>query len=308
MEKLVSVVIPSHGGGKFIQRAVDSALGQTYKNIEVIVVDDNGIGTEAQLLTASNMEKYKDNERVKYVCHEVNKKGSAARNTGVNNSKGEYIALLDDDDMFYPDNVENHVKIMESLPDDYALTYCDHDAYRGDKLFRTVHYDKSGSLFYEVMRHMVTIGSPSMMVKRSVWDELNGFDESFVRHQDWEFTARVAFYYKVKATGHMGFRQYFEDRHNHRDPDTAKKYREHYLERLSSYIDKLPKKQQKDIRIYNRLGVAFEYFRFRGFKAFWKEYRSIKPGYRGVKFIFKKVFSVFSRKLKGQKINMHNAE
>ena len=197
---------------------------------------------------------------------------------------------------------------MESLPDDYGLTYCDHDAYRGDKLFRTVNYDKSGSLFYEVMRHMVTIGSPSMMVKRSVWEKLNGFDESFARHQDWEFTARVAFYYKVKATGHMGFRQYMIDRHHHTDPNVAKKYREHYLERLSEYIDTLPKKQQKDIRIYNRLGVAFEFYRFNGFKAFWREYRSIKPGIRGVGFVIQKVCSVFWRKLTGQKINVRGTK
>ena len=302
MDKMVSIVIPSHGGSKFIQRAVDSALGQTYKNIEVIVVDDNGLGTEEQLLTAASMRKYKDDDRVKYVCHEVNKKGSAARNTGVKNSSGEFIAFLDDDDMFYSENIEKHMKVMETLSDDYAFTYCGADSYRDGKKVREIIGNKSGSLFYEFMRHKASAGSPSIMIRRKAFDKVNGFDESFVRHQDWEFTARVAFYYKVKATGHIGFRQYIVGRHHHTDPYTAKKYREHYLERLSPYIDTLPRKQQKDIIIYNRLGVAFEFFRYQGISAFIREYLWIKPGYRGLWFICSKIWNTAKRYIHGEKI------
>ncbi len=289
MEKLVSVVIPSYGGGEFLQRAVDSVLAQTYKKVEVIVVDDNGLGSDAQLETAKQMEKYKGNERVKYVCHEVNKNGSAARNTGVKNAGGEYIALLDDDDLFYPENIENHVRVMETLPDEYALTYCSHDEYRNGRKVRDVYVKESGSLFYEVMRHRVTIGSTSLLIKRSVYEELGGFDESFRRHQDWEFTARVTFRYLVKAVENIGFRRYIEERNRAKDAETAKKYREHYLAKMAPYIDTLSKAQQKDVRIYNRLGVAFEYFRYQGFKAFFREYASIKPGYRGMIFVWRKI-------------------
>lgn len=302
MDKLVSVIIPSYGGGEFLQRAVDSVLAQTYKNIEIVVVDDNGLDTENQKKTAMQMKKYEDDERVKYVCHDVNKKGSAARNTGVRNSRGEYIALLDDDDIYYPDNIAMHVKEIENLPDDYALTYCSHDKYRDGKKFKDVCYTKSGSLFYEVMMHRVSIGSPSFLIRRSVYEELGGFDESFIRHQDWEFTARVAFHYKIKATGHIGFRQYIVGRHHHTDPYTAKKYREHYLERLSPYIDTLPRKQQKDIIIYNRLGVAFEFFRYQGISAFIREYLWIKPGYRGLWFICSKIWHTAKRYIHGEKI------
>lgn len=289
MKELVSVIIPTYGGAEYLQRAVDSVLAQTYNNIEIVVVDDNGLGTQKQLETAEQMEKYAGNERVKYVCHDVNKKGAAARNTGVKNSSGRYISLLDDDDIYYPENIEAHMKVMKTLPEDYALTYCSHDAYRDGKKFREVKVSRSGSLFYEVMMHNVSIGSPSFLIKREVYEEIGGFDESFIRHQDWEFSARVAFHYKIKASDHMGFRQYYVNRYRHTDAETAKKYREHYLEKMAPYIDALSKKQQKDIRIYNRLGVAFEFFRYGGIKPFIKEYLAIKPGYRGLCFISRKM-------------------
>ena len=102
MNKLVSVIIPTYGGGEYLKRCIESVLAQTYPNIEVVVVDDNGLGTPNQLLTQKVMQEFKDDTRVKYVCHEINKNGSAARNTGFRNSKGEYICLLDDDDEWLP--------------------------------------------------------------------------------------------------------------------------------------------------------------------------------------------------------------
>ena len=78
-------------------------LNQTYDNIEVIVVDDNGQGTEHQLLTEKAMEKYADNPKVQYIPHKVNKNGSCARNTGIRASKGEFLGFLDDDDVFLPE-------------------------------------------------------------------------------------------------------------------------------------------------------------------------------------------------------------
>jgi len=96
MEKFVSVLIPTYGGGQYLHRTIDSVLAQTYPHFEVIVIDDNGVGTENQKKTQAVMEQYKDESRVIYICHEVNRNGSAARNTGFAHSKGDYICLLDE--------------------------------------------------------------------------------------------------------------------------------------------------------------------------------------------------------------------
>ena len=110
MNPLVSVIIPTHGDGHTLQRAVESVLKQTYNNIEIVVVDDNGIDSENHLLTESIMHKYKDNSKIKYVVHQKNLNGAVARNTGEKNSKGLYIALLDDDDVFFEKKIEVQLK------------------------------------------------------------------------------------------------------------------------------------------------------------------------------------------------------
>ncbi len=302
MSDLVSVVIPTYGGGEFLQTTVDSVLAQTHKEIEVIVVDDNGIGTENQLKTAQKLEIYSDDSRVRYICHEVNKNGSVARNTGVKNAKGDYIALLDDDDIYYPENIERQLDVLKTLPDDYGYTYCSRDEYKDGVKVKEIINTLSGNCFYEIMMHKVAIGSPAFLMKKTIFEEVGGFDESFKRHQDWEFVAKVAFKYKIKAIDYIGFRKNVVMRNRHTDPETAKAYREHYLEKMSPYIDRLEdKKQRDDIRIYNRLQVALEFYKFKGLRAFVREYRSIKPGIRGVIFVFRKTMKIFSKKVNRKK-------
>lgn len=278
MDEIVSVIIPSFGGGKYLNRAVDSVLNQTYKHIEVIVVDDNGRGTDNQIKTEKYMQKYEGDPRVIYICHEENRNGAAARNTGVKHASGSYISLLDDDDIFYENNIETQIAVLSKLPSDYALTYCSHDTYKGEKKISEKHVKKSGMVMYEVFMHSVTIGSSSILIRRAVWDELNGFDESFFRHQDWEFTARVASKYKVYAIDNIGFRRYLEYRNSPQSPKIAIQYRKHYLEKMQPYICLLPKYQARKIIVYNRLSAAVNYLKNKQIKEFIKEYFDIRPG------------------------------
>ena len=295
MNNIVSVIIPSYGGGQYLERCVDSVLNQTYPYIEIVVVDDNGIGTPNQLSTAQVMAKYKDNERIKYVCHEKNQNGSAARNTGVKHAIGSYIALLDDDDEFYPTNIEEHMKVLPHLHEDYALTYCGLEEYLDGKLLRTVQRSFSGQDLYGILRHSIVVGSTSMCIKRSAWEELNGFDESFQRHQDWEFSARLMAKYKVKALPHIGFKRYLVLRNSPKNPDIAIKYRKHYLDKMKPLIATLSQEQQKDVVIYNMLDVLLSIMKNKEYGKFFKEYLKLHPGIRGVKFFYNRIMLVISR-------------
>lgn len=284
---LVSVVIPTYGGADYLERCVNSVLAQTYKNIEIIVVDDNGIGTPNQLLTAKVMEKYKNYSSVKYVCHKVNINGSAARNTGVRNSKGEYIALLDDDDIFYPINIEEHMKVLPHLDDSFALTYCSgEDEYTDTGVVRKMIKTYTGQDLYAILMHQVTISSTTICIKRKAWDSVGGFDETFKRHQDWEFTARVMANYKVYALQHIGYRRYRIQRNIPTDPVVKKKYIVHYLTKLTPIIYTLPERKRKDVLIKNRFQVCLTYLKRRQIWFFIKEWIDVRPGYRGFLYLF----------------------
>ena len=103
----VSVIIPTYKRPDSLDRAINSVLGQTYPYVEVIVVDDNNPDTEGRRQTEAKMASFADNLRVKYVKHEQNKNGAAARNSGAKASTGDFIAFLDDDDEFLPKKNES---------------------------------------------------------------------------------------------------------------------------------------------------------------------------------------------------------
>ena len=91
----VSVIIPTHNRPEYVGRAIKSVLNQTYQDFEIIVVDD-GLEKRAEPV----INKITDS-RIKYIKHEQEKGGSAARNTGIRAAQGEYIAFLDNDDVCF---------------------------------------------------------------------------------------------------------------------------------------------------------------------------------------------------------------
>ncbi len=282
MCKKVSVVIPTYGGAEFLVRCIDSVLSQTYKEIEIIVVDDNGVGTNKQVDTAEVIKKYSEDSRVKYICHEVNKNGSAARNTGVMASSGEYIALMDDDDVFYPEKLERQVNLLDSLADDYAVVYCACDIYYNGAKIGESRADKSGSLLFECLSHKIQIASTSMLIRKSAYQSIGGFDESFKRHQDWEFIARLASKYLIKADNFLGFKRILELRNNLNTPEIYQDRRLYYLKKMEPLILSLPPRQQEEVLVQNKIDVVIMYVKHKRYKDFLKEYRELSIGWRGV--------------------------
>lgn len=108
---LVSVVIPAYNQAEFLAEAIQSVLNQTYQNFEIIVVNDASTDDTDEV-----MAKFTD-ARLNYIVHEQNRRLSAARNTGINASKGGILFLLDADDLFHPDKLRAHVEFLEKRPD-----------------------------------------------------------------------------------------------------------------------------------------------------------------------------------------------
>lgn len=248
MKKLVSVIIPTHKGSQYIVDAVESVLNQTYSNIEIIVVDDNGLGTDEQIKTKNKLAEYIECRKIKYIPHYVNKNGSAARNTGFKNSTGDYVCLLDDDDEYYPDKVEKEANTLEKLSKEWGMVFCS-----GEGSSKKA---KSGNILFELLIHSVVIGSNSFMIRREIWDRLSGFDESFKRHQDYEFTARVASICKIKYIPFVGFKSKETNRNIPKNINQAQEYRTHYLDMMMTLIHTLPMVKQKIVICCNAMEVT----------------------------------------------------
>ena len=189
-EKLVSIIIPTYGGSNSLIKAIDSALNQSYSNIEVVVVDDNATNSIGRKNTELIMNKYNCNNKVKYIKHNENKNGSAARNTGVINSNGYYISFLDDDDYFFEDKIEKQVALLQKKNADFCVCF----------------YIKNGVKYcFEVKDDYIdsvlllknTPQTSSFVMTRNLYNKINGFDESYSRHQDYEFLIRICLNTKV---------------------------------------------------------------------------------------------------------------
>ncbi len=108
---LVSIVIPAYNQAEFLVETIQSILNQTYQNFEIIVVND--ASTDNTNVVMAQI----DDPRVTYIVHEKNQRLSAARNTGINASKGVIIFLLDADDWFHPEKLQSHVEFLEKHPE-----------------------------------------------------------------------------------------------------------------------------------------------------------------------------------------------
>lgn len=192
-QPLVSVIIPTYKRSEFLLRAIDSVLNQTYKNIEIIVVDDNDGENEFRKSTEELITNgYKD-KGIVYIKHESNKGLPSARNTGIKAAKGYYIAFLDDDDEWLPEKTEKQLKLFSELSSEYGVISCGWNIIDSHRNQSKVEYPKVKG---DVNKFLALnyFSPPSMvMVKSKFLKEVNGFDESFFWRQDIELYYRLSF-------------------------------------------------------------------------------------------------------------------
>ena len=161
---LVSVIIPTYNGSNTILRAINSVLNQTYSNLELIIVDDCSKDNTFEVV-----KNVKD-KRVKVLRHKKNRGGSAARNTGIKEAKGEYIAFLDDDDEWLSEKVEKQVEYLKNKESSlYKGVVCSHMILSGKK-WRTVIQTKEGDLREDIFLMRLSLAAGScLMVSRYVF-------------------------------------------------------------------------------------------------------------------------------------------
>lgn len=190
---LVSVIITTFHNEVYLPRAIESVLHQTYPNIELIVVDDNPPDSDARRKTQQVMTQYPD---VIYLKHPQNRNGAAARNTGILRAAGQYIAFLDNDDIYFSDHIASCVQALQENPGcagvlTGVVKVC------GGLCWERV-LPPTGDLVQALLFHEAALGTGSnLFVATDAVRALNGFDERFIRHQDVEFALRLFSRFKV---------------------------------------------------------------------------------------------------------------
>ncbi|MBU0995212.1 MAG: glycosyltransferase [Proteobacteria bacterium] len=173
---------------KTIKRAIHSVLNQTYSNFEVIVIDDASQDETGNLVASF------DDDKIKYIRHETNKGGAAARNTGIRESQGQYIAFLDSDDEWLPNKLKLQVELFKRSSADVGAIYTGLTVISQDNNEIINHRIPSVSGDLEPALYAENLIGPlsSLMVRRSCLGNSGFFDERLPSCQDWDLCIRLA--------------------------------------------------------------------------------------------------------------------
>ena len=196
---LVSVIIPTHNRAKYITKALDSVLFQSYQDFEIIIVDDGSTDN-----TKSVLESYLKDPRIVYI-YQQNQKVSKARNNGAKRAKGEYIALLDSDDYWLDSRkLEKQVRFFEENPE-YLLTSGGivRIAESGQEISKVLNPEADGAIRESVLFSCLFTPSGAMF-RKSIFEKIGGFNETSDLSEDWEFFLEIGKYGKF-----YNFQDYF---------------------------------------------------------------------------------------------------
>ena len=169
--RLVSVVIPTYSRPELLPRAVNSVVKQTYQNLEILVVDDNAEDPDSRSQVAEILDSFHD-ERIRLIRNQRNLGGALSRNVGIENSHGEFIAFLDDDDEYYPTKIEKQLLCFDhTTTSRLALVYCHSEELKSeDEVLRTYCYRYQGNCVYEGMRDCIAATSQWLCRKEALLD------------------------------------------------------------------------------------------------------------------------------------------
>ena len=190
---LVSIIVPSYNAGRFVRRAVESALTQTHRGVEVIVVDDGSTDDTTEVLASFG-------NRIRWVS-QANRGPAAARNTGLTLATGEYVMFLDADDWILPDKLRRQLDCLAGASS-AGWVYCDilyldedgRHLYRASERFAYAKRARlEGHLFPELFAgNFIPVHAP--LIRRQCLREMRPFDEDrqLIGAEDWDLLLRLS--------------------------------------------------------------------------------------------------------------------
>lgn len=182
----ISVIIPTYNREDFICETIQSVLNQTYKDFEIIVIDDGSTDN-----TKKRLEPYLS--KIKLI-DQKNHERAISRNKGVKNSTGEYIAFLDSDDLWTKDKLEKQVEVLENKKD-IILVYGQclriNENSKKIKIAKRQTEGFSGNVFEKLLFRNF-IASPTPLIRRKIFENTPGFKTKYIPYEDWEYWIRLS--------------------------------------------------------------------------------------------------------------------
>ena len=185
---LVSVIIPTYNRGWTLAEAVESVLAQDYKDFELIVVNDGSTDDTKNILAVY--------EGVT-VLDQTNQGVSAARNNGVAHSRGSYVAFLDSDDLWLPQKLAVQVDFFRKNPEVLICQTQETWVRNGRRVNPGKRHQKQSGMFFERSLELCLVSPSAVMMKKALFEEMGGFDESLPACEDYDLWLRINAKYPI---------------------------------------------------------------------------------------------------------------
>lgn len=199
---VVTICVPNYNKLKFVRATLDSIYAQTYRNIEIIIIDD--CSSDGSNLIINSLLKVCPFKYI-YIQNIENKGISVVANMAVNLSSGKYFQLLSSDDIILPNKIRDQVILLEASPDDVAFIYSPTEVIdeNGVLIKKNYFYDigfqgnemPSGNIF-EKLLHLNFVPAPTILIKLECIKNVGGYDEK-LRVEDWDMSLLICKKYKV---------------------------------------------------------------------------------------------------------------
>lgn len=256
---LVSVIIPTYKRADKFLRAINSVCNQTYENIEILVINDNENDDQYTKELLVLFEKITD-PRVKLIFQERHINGAAARNAGIKKAKGEFIAFLDDDDIWAENKVQRQIETFSELDESFGAVstlFC--SFLENTIISKSIPY-KDGYIWENILLRRCDVTTCSIMLRHEALDETGYFDESLKRHQEIQLLSFFSKKYKIYL-----LKEYllYVDAWGENNPNSDRiiKIKEDFFKAVNPLMKDLPEKRQKRIINMHKFEIAFVFLR-----------------------------------------------
>ena len=231
MKGFVSVIVPTYNRSGLLKNAINSILNQTYQNFEIIIIDDCSTDNTLEIV------KQMKDKRIKYFKNEVSLKATGSRNKGIENSSGDFIAFLDDDDEWYPQKLE--IQLEKFKDSEVGLVYGAIDLYFEALDFKyPTTPSKKGRLFKELLIKNIIGATPSVILRKEALRN-DKFDINFSAREEYDLWIQISKKWKIDYV----------------ETSFVKSYYRNNIDRISTNLDnyvqginQLNKKYEKDIK------------------------------------------------------------
>lgn len=190
-DPLVSVVVPTYNRSGLVGRAIRSVLAQSFQDWEMLVIDDASEDDTEEVVAGFS------DSRIRYIQHATNQGGSAARNTGIREARGTYIAFLDSDDTWLPSKLELQVKAFSKSDTSVGLIYTGmiHKHENGESSKYPPRF--RGNLTHNLLTRNVIGSTSTAIIRGDVFERVGGFDPGLPARQDVDLWLRIACCYRI---------------------------------------------------------------------------------------------------------------